>query len=76
MIKGNQVHLMPVNGKETRWAHITDVKYVLPADMIIDHLPKTQDTRRPATLNIHPSREPDLRWQLATTVEHSSHIYE
>ena len=67
-IKGNQIQVMPINGKESQWAHITDVKYVLPADRIIDHLPTVTETRRPATLNIHPNKEPDLNWKLATSL--------
>ena len=74
VIKGNQIQLMPIHGKETQWAHISDVKYVLPADAIIDHLTTKSISKRPSTLNIHPAREPDLQWQLATTLNtiHSS----
>ena len=72
--KGNQIQLMPVHGKEMQWAHITDIKYVLPADAIIDHLPTDSVSKRPSTLNINPMREPDLQWQLATMLNtiHSS----
>ena len=33
-IRGNQVHIIPREGGPSRWAHITDVKYVLPVDAI------------------------------------------
>ena len=74
LIKGNQIQLIPIHVKETRWAHISDVKYILPADTIIDHLTTKSISKRPSTLNIHPAREPDLQWQLATTLNtiHSS----
>ena len=74
VIKGNQIQLMPIHGKETQWAHISDVKYVLPVDAIIDHLTTKSISKRPSTLNIHPARKPDLQWQLATTLNtiHSS----
>ena len=67
-IRGNQVHIIPREGGPSRWAHVTNVKYVLPVDAIIDQMPVTTHIGRPARLNIHPSREPDLGWSLATTL--------
>ena len=32
--KGNQVEIMPVEGGKNQIVHITDVKYILPADNI------------------------------------------
>ena len=45
-----------------------DVKYVLPVDAILDQMPSVPQTERPSKLNIYPSREPNLGWSLATTL--------
>ena len=67
-IRGNQVHMIPREGGNPRWAHVTDVKYMLPVDAVLDQMPSVSQTGRPSKLNIHPSREPDLGWSLATTL--------
>ena len=38
-IKGNQVEIVPAEGGKSLMVHITDVKYILPADNIIAKLP-------------------------------------
>ena len=38
-IKGNQVEDVPAEGGKSQMVHITDVKYILPADNIIAKLP-------------------------------------
>ena len=38
-IKGNQVEIVPAEGGKSLMVHITDVKYILPADTIIAILP-------------------------------------
>ena len=38
-IKGNQVKITPGEGGKNQTVHITDVKYILPADSIIAKLP-------------------------------------
>ena len=67
-IHGNQVHIIPREGGPSRWAHVTDMKYVLPVDAILDQMPAATHIGRPSKLNIYPSREPDLGWSLATTL--------
>ena len=67
-IKGNQVHLTPKEGGKTRWAHIKDVKQILPAEEIINHISPMITTKRPAAVNIHPNHVQDLNWSLATTL--------
>ena len=67
-IRSNQVHMIPREGGNPRWAHVTDVKYVLPVDAVLDQMPSVSQAGRPSKLNIHPSREPDLGWTLATTL--------
>ena len=51
-----------------RWAHIKDVKYVLPADAVIAQIPDYEKSGHPSTLNTHPNRQQNLQWQLATTL--------
>ena len=60
--------MIPREGGNPRWAHVTDVKYVLPVDAVLDQMPLVSQAGRPSKLNIHPSREPDLGWTLATTL--------
>ena len=67
-IRGNQIHIIPKEGGTPRWAHVVDVKYALPVDAILDQMSPTSNMGRPSKLNIHPSREPDLGWSLATTL--------
>ena len=37
--RGNQVEVMPQDGGKSHMVHISDVKYIMPADSIIQHLP-------------------------------------
>ena len=37
-IKGNQVEVTPAEGGKNQMVHITDIKYILPADNIIAKL--------------------------------------
>ena len=67
-IKGNQVEVMPAQGGKSHMVHITDVKYVLPAESIIKHLPNYNMFGRKTTLNFNPDKITDLGWQLATTL--------
>ena len=39
VIKGNQVEVVPAEGDKSQMVHITDAKYILPADNIIAKLP-------------------------------------
>ena len=42
--------------------------YFRVVDAILDQMPSVSQAGRPSKLNIHPSREPDLGWSLATTL--------
>ena len=59
-IKGNQVQLKSLQRGDTRWAHIKDVKCVLPAEAIIAQIPDFDGLGQPSTLNTHPNRQVDL----------------
>ena len=65
---GNQIHMIPGEGGTPRWTHVTDVKYVLPVDAVLDQMPSVSQAGRLSKVNIHPLREPDLGWSLATTL--------
>ena len=53
--------------------HVKHVKYVLPADQYIKHVPDYSTFGRKATLRMNPKQIPDLHWQLADTY-HTTNI--
>ena len=66
-IKGNQVEVAPAEGGKSQMVHITDVKYILPADNIIAKLPDYNKFGQKTKLGLNPQNIPDLNWELATT---------
>ena len=66
-IKGNQVEFLPAEGGKSQMVHITDVKYILPADNIIAKLPDYNKFGHKTKLRLNPENIPDLNWELATT---------
>ena len=72
-IKGNQVEVRPSIGGPTEMKHVKHVKYVLPADQYIKHVPDYSTFGRKATLRMNPKQIPDLHWQLADTY-HTTNI--
>ena len=67
VIKGNQVEVAPAEGGKSQMVHITDVKYILPADNIIAKLPDYNKFECKTKLRLKPQNVPDLNWELATT---------
>ena len=67
-IKGNQVEIRPATGGKTQWAHISHVKYILPAENVINKIPDYTQFGRKTTLRLNPDNIPDLGWKLATTL--------
>ena len=65
-IKGQQVEVRPAIGGDTKWAHITHVKPMLPADNVIASLPDYSAFGRKTTLRLNPDKIPDLNWNIAT----------
>ena len=59
---------MPQDGGKSHMVHISDVKYIMPADSIIQHLPDFNKLGRKTKYNLNPDHIPDLSWQLATTL--------
>ena len=66
--KGNQVQVIPCEGGKPHFVHITDVKYVLPADSVISHIPSFNQFGRKTKLNLNPEVVPDLKWNLSNTL--------
>ena len=59
---------MPQNGGLSHYMHISDIKYVMPADSIIQHLPNFNELGRKTKYNLNPDHITDLNWCLATTL--------
>ena len=66
--KGNQVQVIPCEGGKPHYVHITDVKYVLPADSVISHIPTFNQFGRKTKLNLNPDTVPNLNWKVSTTL--------
>ena len=52
---------MPQSGGTTHMVHISDVKYIMPADSIIQHLPDFNQYGRKTKYNISPAQVSDLK---------------
>ena len=70
--KGNQVQVIPVEGGKPHLVHITDVKYIMPVDSIIPHLPLPNQFGRMSKYNLNPKNIPDLKWNLSTILNTKS----
>ena len=60
--------MRPAIGGKTHWVHISQVKYILPADNVINKLPDYSHFGRKTTLRLNPDKIPDLNWELVTTL--------
>ena len=63
-VKGNQVEVTPAEGGKNQMVHITDVKYILPADNIIAKLPDYNKFAHKTKYRLNPQNIPDLNWEL------------
>ena len=66
-IKANQVEVTPAEVGKNQMVHITDVKYILPADNIIAKLPDYNKFGCKTKLRSNPQNIPDLNWELSIT---------
>ena len=66
--KGNQVQVIPCEGGKPHFVHVSDVKYVLPADNVISHIPTFNQFGRKTKLNLNPDVVPDLKWKISDTL--------
>ena len=66
--KGNQVEVHKTEGGNTAWVHLTDIKYILPVNNVINKLPDYQNFGRKTKLRLNRDGIPDLHWNLSTTL--------
>ena len=68
-IKGNQAQITPVGLKhDPHMVHVSYLKQVFPADIVIDKIPDYSTSSRKTKLAIHPDQIPDLGWCCAMTL--------
>ena len=66
--KGNQVKLIPSTGGKSKMEHISNIKYIMPAERYISQLPDYELFGRQTKLRLNPKNIPDLSWKWADTV--------
>ena len=67
-LHGNQVEIRSTYGGKMKKVHISNVKYVLPADNITSKIPDYKLFGRKTKLRTNLDHVPNLGWQLATMV--------
>ena len=68
-IKGNQAQVTLVGLKlDPQMVHVSHLKQVFPANIIIDKIPDYSTFDRKTKLAIHPDQIPDFGWHCATTL--------
>ena len=67
-LKGNQVELIPSTGGRSKMEHISNIKYIMPAERYISQLPDYEILGRQTKLRLNPKNIPDLSWKWADTV--------
>ena len=68
-IKGNQAQITPVGLKHNpHMVHVSHLKQVFPADIVIDKIPDYSTFGRKTKLAIHPDQIPDSGWHRAMTL--------
>ena len=72
--KGNQVEVHKTEGGNTTWVHLTDVKYILLVDNVINKLPDYQSFGRKTKLRLNPDRIPDLHWNFVHHTKYNSNL--
>ena len=66
--KGNQVELIPSTGGKSKMEHISNIKYIMPAERYISQIPDYKTFGRQTKLRLNPCNIPDLSWKWAETV--------
>ena len=68
-IKGNQAQITLVGLKhDPHMVHVSHLKQVFPAEIVIDKIPDYSTFGRKTKLAIHPDQIPDLGWCRAVTL--------
>ena len=68
LFKGNQVELIPSTGGKSKMEHISNIKYIMPAECYISQIPDYETFGRQTKLRLNPRNIPDLSWKWAETV--------
>ena len=66
--KGNQVKLIPSTGGKSKIKHISNIKYIMPAERYISQLPDYEIFGCQTKLHLNPRNIPDLSWKWANTI--------
>ena len=66
--KGNQVELIPSTGGKSKMEHISNIKYIMPAERYVSQIPDYGTFGRQTKLCLNPHNIPDLSWKWAETV--------
>ena len=66
--KGNQVELIPSTGGKSKMEHISNIKYIMPAECYISQIPNYETFGRQTKLCLNPCNIPDLSWKWAEMV--------
>ena len=65
---GNQVELTPSTGGKSKMEHISNIKYIMPAERYISQLPDYELFGRQTKLRLNPKNILDLSWKWADTI--------
>ena len=60
---GNQVKLIPCTGGKSKMEHISNIKYIMPAERYISQLPDYGISGCQTKLCLNPRNIPDLSWK-------------
>ena len=66
--KGNQVELIPSTGGKSKMEHISNIKYIMPAECYISHIPDYETFGHQMKLHLNLHNIPNLSWKWAEMV--------
>ena len=66
--KVNQVELIPSTEGKSKMEHISNIKYIMPAECYISQIPDYETFGRQTKLCLNPCNIPNLSWKWAETV--------
>ena len=66
--QGNQVELIPSTGGKSKMEHISNIKYIMPAERYISQLPDYELFGQQTKLHLNPKNILDFSWKWANTV--------
>ena len=66
--KGNQIELIPSTGGKSKMEHISNIKYIMPAERYISQIPDYETFHRQTKLRLNLHNIPNLSWKWAEMV--------